>query len=266
MAIVVTFTTVPNRILHLNKVIDSIYCNQTIKPDYVVLYVPYNCKRTNESYDIPEYLADLQKNTTWFIIKRVDEDLGPITKVYYSFLDYTDPNDKLISIDDDICYEKHFIEELLAGHQAHPEALLGFMGGIGGNFLHSELIQMNHIERVFRKVEGLGGYKGILYPRKFIDDEFFVIVKELTQIHIEKQNTPILEDDNLLRLYFAQKHIDCIIVGTFYPINLYGPTIYDIINIEFLDTSKIGGLYSLGNNEHISNSFKLIKEYFKVSN
>ena len=48
---VVSFTTVPSRIMHLTKVIESIYYNQTIKPDYVVLYVPYIFKRTGELYN-----------------------------------------------------------------------------------------------------------------------------------------------------------------------------------------------------------------------
>ena len=180
-------------------------------------------------------------------------------------MDYQDPDDKLISIDDDICYEKHFIEELLDGHQKYPNAILGFMGGRNGNFIHSELIQMNHNERVFQKVDGLGGYKGILYPRKFIDDDFFSIIKELTLIHMQKLNKPILEDDHLLRLYFDHKHIDNMVLGTFYPKSLYGNTIYDIINIEFLDTSKLNGLYSDGNGDNMGNSYKLIKDYFGIS-
>jgi hypothetical protein len=262
MPTVITFTTIPDRINHLAPVIDSIYLNQVVKPDRVVLYVPYNFKRTGESYVIPDYLNDLQSNNPWFIIRRVDEDMGPITKVFYSFLDYNKPDDLLISIDDDIAYERHFVQELLDGHRNQPNAVIGYMGTLNNNFIHSEIIQFNQPQRVFRKVDLLGGYKGILYHRKLVADDFFKIVKDLTEMHFDKFNRPVLEDDNLLASYFKYKNIDQLVLGTFFPRAYYGNTIFDIVNITFLDSSKINALYSTDNTQNMYLSSSLIKDFF----
>ena len=141
----------------------------------LTLCIPDAFDRTGEKYHIPDGIKALESKYD-FKITRVPEDKGPITKVYYSLLEYSRPDDIIISIDDDICYHDRFIEELLDAHKNKPECLLGFMGNDPPRrpFVHAEYVQSGHSDqRIFTPVTILGGYRGILFPRKLVHADFF---------------------------------------------------------------------------------------------
>lgn len=261
--VIVSFTTTPFRLPLLKPVIKNICETQVDKPTKLVLYVPPVFKRTGELYVVPDSIKDLQKTYPIFEIRHVEEDKGPVTKIYYALKEFTEPTDILISIDDDVIYERHFIKEFLDGHQKQPDALLGFMGVDNSNkFIHAELVQNSQPHRQFKNVETLGGFRGILYSRRLIQDDFFTHADILNGKHNKIQNTPILEDDTYIARYCTFKNIPKLVLGTYIIGNPHTTNLYEFINVILLDENKQNGLYSSGMNEKLSSSRVIIDDYF----
>jgi len=257
----VSMTSLPSRLQKITSIITNIIEKQTYKVDNLSLYIPYKSLRTGEEYIIPEELNELERKYENFNIKFCDKDYGPIMKILPCLIEHENEDCIIITIDDDILLESHSIEEMINYHNKYNNSLLGFMGvlrdGYNTQFYHSELIN-EEIKQVIQ----LGGYRSILYPRKLIDNNFYKYYEELTEIHKE-YNIPILDDDYFISNYFNKKNIDMYIIRTNYPGNLESYSIYNKINIVFLDTSNID---SLNYNQNISNklslSTKLINDYF----
>jgi hypothetical protein len=261
--VIVSFTTTPFRLPLLEPIIKNICETQVYKPTKLVLYVPPVFKRTGELYVVPDSIKDLQKTYPIFEIRYVEEDKGPVTKIYYALKEFTEPTDILISIDDDVIYERHFVQEFLVGHQKQPNAVLGFMGlDEKHNFFHAEYVQHQHTDRQFQAVSILGGFRGILYPRRLIYDDFFTHADNLNQKHHTVQNTPILEDDTYIARYCTFKNTPQLVLGTYIVGNPRATNIYEFINVILLDENKQNGLYSSGINDKLSSSRVIIDEYF----
>lgn len=262
--VIVSFSTSPARIHHIAPVVHSICGSQTIKPTALHLYIPYVFGRTGESYIIPPEIQQLQEIYP-FRICRVAEDKGPITKVLYALQEFDRPDDLIISIDDDILYPEHFIEEFLDAHRIRSDCLLGYMGCRPPSrpFVHAEHIQFRQTQRMFEPVNGLGGYRGILFPRSLVTEDFFTTVDEVNRIHQTRLGHNILDDDSFLSYYFQKMGVPQIVFGTFYPGNLFTNNIYEQINIRYLDSSKIGGLFGGENSQKMANSLEILREYFK---
>lgn len=188
-----------------------------------------------------------------------------MTKVVYTFKEYTDPTDIIISIDDDIIYHKELIEELLEGHTDKPDTVLGFMGNNPPyhNYIHGEHIQHGHVKRIYEEVKTLGGYRAILYPRRCIGREFNNILEELNETHQTEIQTNILEDDTFMAKYIKMKGISLYVIGTMYPGNIYSPNLLEQLNFKFLESSNIGNLYGNTNREKMKRSFEIINDYFE---
>jgi hypothetical protein len=261
--IIVSFTTSPSRINHIKPVIECICNQQTIRPDILILYLPERFARTEEEYTIPANILALEQSTN-FQIRRIDEDKGPITKVIYALMEYNEPDDIIISIDDDVIYHKQFIEEFLDAHRARPKAVLSFIGCDPPSrpFIHAEHIQNGVPDRVFINVRAIGGYRGILYPRNCIHQSFFEHLDALNTIHLQTIKKPLLEDDNYISYYCRLVGIPVLVIGTFYPGNMSSPNLLQQLNFKFLDSSNINGLYSSNNNSNMKASYKILEEFY----
>jgi hypothetical protein len=137
--IVISLTTSPKRIKYINQVIDNMF-SQTIKPNKIVLNIPYIFNRTNEKYIIPNFL-----NHPNIIINRT-YDLGPITKIIPTFNLNFPNNTIIISIDDDINYGNNMIETIVDHNIKFPNSVLTSSG-----FIENKMI---------------AGFSGVSYPYK----------------------------------------------------------------------------------------------------
>src|SRR5690348_14308296 len=100
--LVVSMTTTPWRIDKIWHIVMSIL-NQTRKPDEFLLFVPEKCKRGGESYQIPEWLSELSDSSLNPLkVVRVDEDLGPATKLLPALKRVTDDDTRIVTFDDDV--------------------------------------------------------------------------------------------------------------------------------------------------------------------
>ena len=148
--ILVSLTTSPRRIEHIEPVLDSIM-KRTMKPDKIILNLPYVFKRNNTIFEkIPSFIT----SNKMIHVNRC-EDIGPITKILPTIQIAKDMDSIIISIDDDIIYPDYFIEKLIKKAEQYPHCVITGSGSI------------EYRNRLFEIAEG---YAGNLYRKKFLID------------------------------------------------------------------------------------------------
>lgn len=113
--IIVSLTSYKKR---LNSVILTLksLLNQTVLPDKVILYL-----YEKERIELPSPLIGLvEKNN--IELKFVTEDLKSHKKYYYAMQEF--PNDIIITVDDDVIYDKHLIEYLWLTHLKFKKSII----------------------------------------------------------------------------------------------------------------------------------------------
>ena len=126
--IYISLTTIPKRIKHLNKSIESLL-NQTQKPDKIFINIPLKYKRFNEiieDYQIPKF------NNKIIEITRC-EDYGPGTKLLGS-LNKLKKDSLIILVDDDNLYENYMIEKFFYFYSMSSDNAYSFYVHPLGNF------------------------------------------------------------------------------------------------------------------------------------
>lgn len=119
--IIVTLTTIPSRIKHIQPVIDNIL-NQSMPPDRIELYIPKEYKkRSLGSIDPHDY-------PTGCDIVHCDEDYGPATKILPAIQRYKDQDVTLIYCDDDKIHDHYWIERFIQKHNVYPDACIAEVG------------------------------------------------------------------------------------------------------------------------------------------
>ncbi|MFR1672021.1 MAG: hypothetical protein ACLSWI_03645 [Candidatus Gastranaerophilaceae bacterium] len=112
--IIVSLTSFPDRIPFIYKTISSLL-NQTLKPDMVILWLAKEQFPQLEN-NLPDELLELKKyglTIKWCNNIRSYKKLVPAIKEY--------PNDIIITVDDDIYYDKTLIELLYKSYEKEPE-------------------------------------------------------------------------------------------------------------------------------------------------
>lgn len=116
--IIVSLTTFPKRISYVWMVI-YIILHQTIKPDFVFLYLSAE-QFPNRYDDLPKSLLRLISKGLTIVF--VDGDIKSHKKYFYSFSSF--PDDIIITVDDDIFYPLDMIEELVNLHIQYPNSVI----------------------------------------------------------------------------------------------------------------------------------------------
>lgn len=170
MNLIVSFTTIPGRIEHIQKTIDSIL-EQSRKPDRICLAIPNQCRRQKRrDYVIPEYLTKLDS----LVILREEQDTGPSMKLLPALRYVQDSDAVIVTVDDDHVYQEQFLETLAGYSEKYPECALGFNG-----WNVDPLINENRYEFIDKSLQApvhadvLEGYRGVLYRKRFFTDEVF---------------------------------------------------------------------------------------------
>ena len=121
--IIVTLTTIPSRLSHVELTIDS-FSNQELQPDLIVLNIPKvynrNFELTDSHHKIIKRLSKKEKVS----INRCT-DYGPATKLLgYIENKVINEEDIVIICDDDRVYYNTFIKELVEKHYEIPECVI----------------------------------------------------------------------------------------------------------------------------------------------
>ena len=170
--IIVSVTSIPSRFKYLYLCLESIM-RQSMKPDKIILYLGNNAK----NIELPERLKKLQKRGLT-IEYREDKDLKPHTKYFYAMQEY--PNDIVITMDDDILYNKNVIKKLYSSYLKHPDAVSAIrVHKI--TFTKGKIDKYNDWKIEYKKEDALTpthylcatGVGGVLYPPHIMPEETF---------------------------------------------------------------------------------------------
>jgi len=210
--VIISLTTSPKRISQIKPTLDRIM-EQTVLPDAIVLNLPHVFKRNGETFgELPEFI------TTNPLIKiNRCEDIGPATKILPTAKLYSDPETKIISIDDDTLYTHIMIETFLKYSSMFPEAVI--TGSYDSHSQNSEHplkcappknIKEEDLPPNTHFSEFLEGYCGVLYKKKFLD----IISSDLTDEYMS--NLPkycFQSDDFMLSNKLVKNGIPIFVIG-----------------------------------------------------
>ncbi|APF20152.1 putative glycosyltransferase [Caldithrix abyssi DSM 13497] len=167
--IIVSFTTIKERIKNIYLVIESI-AQQTMKPDKIVLWLS---KKDFQDDNLPITLKWMMQRG---LEVRYVEDIGPHTKLLYALKEFE--NYLIITIDDDIIYPIDLIENLYNTHKNYPKAICCNAAMLikkdkKGNFLpYNEWPTITDRFMISDYLLPLG-VDGVLYPSNSLDNMVF---------------------------------------------------------------------------------------------
>lgn len=241
--VIVSVTTIPSRCAKIAMILENVM-EQTYPFDVCYVYVPERCTRLQDApYKLtPELEQIVAKANGRIMFRNMKEDFGPGSKLIPALEEYLSVEKKeednvdtvIISIDDDILLEKHALEELVAAHKQLPNYILGFIGTYEVNkqtfFVHAEHKWYSD----FCKVDGLGGYRGVLYPVATCQN-YPKLFHGLHNAHLKNLGIPVLDDDHAFRLCAIHENIIRMVVRTKYPVPEAANQIVPGLNIVFLE-------------------------------
>jgi len=171
--IIVSMTSYPPRINHLQPVLKSIF-KQKQKPDKVVLWLATS-EFPHQEDDLPAYLLNLsQKNK---ICIEWCQDLKPHKKYFYALQKYRDSI--VITIDDDLIYPRDMIKCLLASYQKFSHAV----SAMRSHVMHPQgdkFAPYTHFTYEQNEIIGVPSMRllatngaGSLFPPRLLDLQYF---------------------------------------------------------------------------------------------
>lgn len=132
--IIVSLTSYPKRIAMVHKVIKSLF-EQTWKADRIILYLSEE-EFPQKEQNLPKRLTALLGQNGFSVIW-VGGNLRSHKKYFYSLQEC---ENIVITIDDDVCYAKTMIEDLLTEHMKYPQAVLA-------RNVHTILLDKDHLAK-----------------------------------------------------------------------------------------------------------------------
>lgn len=168
--VVISLTTIPDRIAHIGPTLHSLL-DQSRRPDTIVLNLPSHARREDRTYVIPPFLEELDG------VERVDcgEDRGPATKLLPTLERETAPDTRIIVLDDDQVYPRNLVETLVAWSDRLPDAAVcsrGFRIPADFDIENRDTLYGTHLGEPAR-IEIMQGSAGFLVRRRFFDDRVF---------------------------------------------------------------------------------------------
>lgn len=172
--VIVTLTTYPARLVHVKRVLAPIFC-QTVQPDEVQLWLSRD-QFSPIMNDVEDELSILSKLGA--VIKWCEDDIGPHKKYFWVMQE--NPNDIVITIDDDVVYPLTLVQDLLDEHYRWPTAVVANRTHIvradeTGKILPyaSWDFEQREFCGVPRRELVATGVGGILYPPRVFDAPVF---------------------------------------------------------------------------------------------
>jgi hypothetical protein len=167
---IVTMTTLPERLKsdYFHQVIENILQQ---KPDFIILNIPYVCKRSDEVYVLPNWLLEHDN----IIINRC-EDFGPSTKVLGS-LSMLPKNANVVHLDDDIIYQNFTLDGLLKSLRHYPNDVSCWYTENGTGWGFSGCIAKSETYEILDKNQ-------LTNECRFVDDDWFAFMYKQANINV----------------------------------------------------------------------------------
>ncbi len=229
--VVGTLTTLPDRYELLYSTLEGL-ANQSHKLDVIYVTIPKIAKRLNVVYpEIPQKIKDLAT------IIYIDDDYGPITKIYGALITEHDPDTVIISFDDDVYYPSNHVASLLKYNDGHCVCGTGALISRGLFFLsiHSSLAPFKKWNPLIgpnigydgRAVDLIFGVAGVLYRRSFFPTSD-LLEQELIR-HTQDPNV-FLNDDVLISAYLSSRNIKRMVYSDIEPVTCLDETRDDALS------------------------------------
>lgn len=198
--VIITLTTIPDRLTYqkedwgLQKALKNLL-NMSYDNYVIYLNIPFVNEKTNEKYVIPEWLSNIKSDK--LMVFRTN-DYGPITKIVPTLLRIKNPDQTIITVDDDLEYMDGFIEYHLEKQKKYQRSALGF-AGIGSTDGTQHFCTTVEKDVSVKVIEG---YKTVSYKRWFFEQDFF-----------DKFVGAHWSDDIVISAYLGMKNIPKIILN-----------------------------------------------------
>ena len=169
--IVVSLTSFPAAIPYAIHAIQSILDGTTL-PDKIVLYLTFS---QFVETGIPQNLLDLAKENSLFEIRDYPVDIRSYRKLIPALKDY--PEDIIVTIDDDVFYDKNMLRDLLRVHKKYPKVVVAHrVRRIVLNAPYRKWRKYKYYDFFFRKYihsyrSMQTGVGGVLYPPHSLDEK-----------------------------------------------------------------------------------------------
>lgn len=170
--IIVSLTSFPARIDKVWITISSLM-NQTLKPKRIILWLAEEQFPGKED-NLPKKLVKMKNRG--LEIKFCD-DLRPHKKYYYTMKE--NPDDIVVTVDDDMLYPENMLEQLWNAHEKHPDTVVC-------QYAHRITLDENGSIKPYQEWESCYGEStdpdmrilpvgcgGVLYPPHCLDDRIF---------------------------------------------------------------------------------------------
>lgn len=240
--IIVSITSYPSRI-NAAIIVLGIMLRQTCKPDKILLYL---AKEQFVDRKLPIWLR-LQKKCGIEII--YCNDLKPHNKYYHTMQKY--PDAVIITVDDDVYFERNFIECLYQSYKKHPNAVSACRTNLITFDKHGQINPYAKWKREYSEIIDEPSMKlfalgvgGVLYPPHCMHNELF---------NEEKlRSLCLIDDDMWLKIMQVMNNTPVVLVAK-YPgeFQIWGTqkTALWLINENKTD-------------EHLKNILTVYNEYF----
>jgi len=117
LKVIVTLTTLPDRLPYLQPVIDSIR-SQKLIPEQIELYIPQKYRRKDLRVDsFTAFPAGCE-------VVRCDFDYGPATKILPAVKRHANSDVALVYCDDDRIYDDEWLSRLVSASEKNPGAVI----------------------------------------------------------------------------------------------------------------------------------------------
>jgi hypothetical protein len=183
--VIISLTSFPAAISYAIQAVKSIL-EGIVLPDKIVLYLTFS--QFGES-GIPMELQELVKNNPVFEIRNYDDDIRSYTKLVPALNDF--PDAVIVTIDDDVRYDKNMLRVLLRLHDKFPDAILAHRAKrIKLNAPYRKWKKYRWYHFVFKRIHSSyknlqTGVGGVLYPphslkKEMINPELFKAIAPTT--------------------------------------------------------------------------------------
>ena len=196
MRVIVTLTTVPPRFPYLPRTLASLRA-QSLKPDRIVINVPPQYMRFGPT-PLEQLAAEAGSDVE---INLVPRDFGPATKlVGMTFRDDLEPDDLLISIDDDRHYDRNLVARHVDANLKEEETVkteAGWEIEQLSSFAYRKKLFPRGVEFVEEGyIDCLGGCCGVSLFKRHIDEQIRDVPRQ-----------SVFVDDIFFSAYFARKDV-----------------------------------------------------------
>lgn len=165
---IVSLASYSKRIDTLHICLESLF-SQTLMPKKIILYLDNSVSPNN----IPEKIVSFTKKGLEIVF--VSDEIKSHNKYYYTFRDY--PDETVITVDDDVIYDKNTFENLMNTHKKYPMAVcstrVSYMIFDDKNTITSYNNWISEYDKLNLPSKKLiaTGVGGILYPPHIFTDE-----------------------------------------------------------------------------------------------